>query len=441
MRQMRRGPAIPDELDALAARPWRLRFPDPLERAYREDHVKRWLVVRRLSLIAGLVALAGFGIIDRWAAPEHRVTLWSLRALGSAAVLSAVLLSYTRLFLRIGEGVTVAAIIVVAATIAAMELVMTPGDPGFEVYVFGMVTAMFFALAATRLRFPNAVLTGTLTLAMTAIVGIAHHPYHAMLRFYLVEAMIVAAYLMGVVAAFFIEAGARQNFVHERQLERERARSDALLTNILPKEVAERLKRGESIADSYDDITVLFADLVNFTAMSERMHPSELIAFLDQLFTGFDHLADANGLEKIKTIGDSYMAVCGLPAPRDGTAAPAIDMAIEMLAATDRARRTWNLDVRLRIGINTGPVVAGVLGVHKFSYDLWGDTVNVASRMESTGEPGAIQVSEATYRQARGRYPFGPARIVDVKGKGRMITYLLEGGRTSSGDRAASAVG
>ncbi|MBI2303861.1 MAG: response regulator [Chloroflexi bacterium] len=212
------------------------------------------------------------------------------------------------------------------------------------------------------------------------------------------------------------------------QLQTEREKSERLLLNILPMPIAERLKQGERpIADTYAEVTVLFADLVGFTQWSALEPPAELIESLNRIFSAFDRLAEEHGLEKIKTIGDAYMAVAGLPMPRPDHVEAAAGMALDMLEAIAGVRRSTNKRFRLRVGMNTGPVVAGVIGTKKFIYDLWGDTVNTASRMESHSMPDEILVTAEVYERLRDRYVFKQQPPLSVKGKGRMQTYLLKG--------------
>ena len=212
----------------------------------------------------------------------------------------------------------------------------------------------------------------------------------------------------------------------EEALRLEQEKSDLLLLNILPKAIADRLKQNpQSIADSFADVTVLFADLVNFTGLSEQISPTELVILLNRIFSAFDVLAEKHGLEKIKTIGDSYMVVGGLPMPKPDHAEAIAQMALDMLSEVIRFNRANNKALSIRIGINTGPVVAGVIGIKKFIYDLWGDTVNTASRMESHSVPGRIQVTEATYQRLKNQYLFEERGVISVKGKGEMMTYFL----------------
>ena len=206
-----------------------------------------------------------------------------------------------------------------------------------------------------------------------------------------------------------------------------KARSETLLLNVLPEAIVERLQGGEQvIADHCPEVTVLFSDVVDFTPWAERVEPQQVVAVLDNLFSAFDALAERYDLEKIKTIGDAYMVVAGVPESRTDHAEVMVEMAIAMHAAAGEQPPLDGHRLQVRTGIATGPVVAGVIGRRKFSYDLWGDTVNTASRMESSGLPGCIQVTEATWLRVRDRYPFQVREDVEVKGKGPMTTYLLD---------------
>jgi len=217
-----------------------------------------------------------------------------------------------------------------------------------------------------------------------------------------------------------------------KQLQTEQEKSERLLLNILPKPIAERLKQGEStIADNYTEVTVLFADIVGFTKLSARILPSELVILLNEIFSTFDQLAEQHGLEKIKTIGDAYMVVGGLPTPRPDHAEAVAAMALDMQKGIARFNEKHDKSLSIRMGIHTGPVVAGIIGTRKFSYDLWGDTVNTASRMESHGVVNGIQVTAATYKRLKDKYRFEKRGVIQVKGKGEMLTYLLIARKTS----------
>jgi adenylate cyclase len=219
------------------------------------------------------------------------------------------------------------------------------------------------------------------------------------------------------------------------QLRIEQEKSERLLLNILPKAIAERLKQGQNtLADSFPEVTILFADLVGFTRLSSQIPPSELVRILNNIFSTFDRLVEKHGLEKIKTIGDSYMVGAGLPVPRADHAEAIAEMALDILEEMPRFDKVHGTSLSMRIGINTGPVVAGVIGTKKFIYDLWGDTVNTASRMESSGVSSCIQVTEATYQKLKGNYVLIKRGTIDVKGKGEMTTYLLAGRKPATHD-------
>lgn len=214
----------------------------------------------------------------------------------------------------------------------------------------------------------------------------------------------------------------------EEALRSEQEKSEQLLLNILPQAIAEKLKQKHStIADGFTEATVLFADIVGFTKLAARVSPTELVHLLNDIFSKFDMLAERHGLEKIKTIGDAYMVVGGLPLPREDHAEAIARMALDMQQEINEFSTKTREPFSIRIGINTGPVVAGVIGLKKFIYDLWGDTVNIASRMESHGIPGAIQVTEATYDCLKDKFLLEKRGEIHVKGKGKMTTYLLTG--------------
>ena len=218
----------------------------------------------------------------------------------------------------------------------------------------------------------------------------------------------------------------------EAELAKAHERSEKLLLNILPGSISERLKRGEqSIADGLAEVTVLFADIVGFTQLSQRMPPEELVAALNEVFSAFDDLALKHGLEKIKTIGDCYMAASGLPEPRDDHAQAAVRMALEMVATLRAIDERRGHCLEVRIGLHSGPVVAGVIGKQKFIYDLWGDTVNTASRMESHGEKGRVQVSAATWALVKDAFVTEERPPMQIKGKGEMQPHLVLGPRVA----------
>jgi len=216
----------------------------------------------------------------------------------------------------------------------------------------------------------------------------------------------------------------------ETRLAEEHARSERLLLNILPAAISARLKDDhQAIADRFAEVTVLFADIVGFTELSARLEPDELVQMLNKIFSAFDDLAAELGLEKIKTIGDAYMVASGLPEPRADHAVAAAKMALAMRDALARVNRDFGYSLRVRIGLHSGAVVAGVIGKRKFIYDLWGDAVNTASRMESSGVPDEIQCTRETYELVKNEFECEPRGTIKVKGKGEMETFLVKGPR------------
>jgi guanylate cyclase len=231
----------------------------------------------------------------------------------------------------------------------------------------------------------------------------------------------------------------REDALAELQLEQDRAES--LLLNILPRSIAEKLKvETTTIADQFAAASILFADIVDFTPLSDRLQPAEVVGILDHLFTHFDELADRYGVEKIKTMDDCYMVAAGVPAPRDDHARVMARMALDMREAMRSEDGVGHLDLELRIGINSGPVVAGVIGRKRFLYDLWGDAVNMASRMESQGTPGQIQVTSATYELLKDEFELERRGTVPIKGKGEVETWYLLGPRIPHRDLTGVAM-
>jgi len=243
------------------------------------------------------------------------------------------------------------------------------------------------------------------------------------------------------ISYFLLRYAAQQKEVYQSELEDahrllqiEQDKSERLLLNILPGPVAERLKRDDgAVADGFADVTVMFADIVNFTRIAEGMAPSQIFTMLNKIFSGFDGLADKHGLEKIKTIGDAYMVAGGLNVGEgpDYTAKIA-DMALDMHDMLAHDREVNELGLEIRMGIGTGPVVAGVVGTKKFIYDLWGDTVNMASRITSEGVPGMIQVDATTYRRLQSGFDFHAPQTLYLKSKGDTVVYRLIGRTTGA---------
>jgi len=285
----------------------------------------------------------------------------------------------------------------------------------------------FFIYSVLRLRFPRAVLAGWFGAAFFVgyTFGMDLMGPTAVGRTAFLLGM---ANLGGMLICYQMDVAARREFTATRLLDKERERSERLLLNILPAPIAERLKAsGDAIAEHSGGVTVLFADIVGFTPLSASKTPQALVELLNRIFSEIDALADEHGLEKIKTIGDAYMAVAGLPNPWPDHAPRAARMALAMHDVIARVAAETGEKLALRIGLHSGPVVAGVIGRRKFTYDLWGDTVNTASRMESHGVPGTVHCTEATVALLPGAFQLQARGAMQIKGKGEMRTFLLTG--------------
>lgn len=299
---------------------------------------------------------------------------------------------------------------------------------------FGPVVAAMLPLLMLRLPCRIGYVLNLLAVVAYAITTAFLFP--TLLGHWLIHVHNVAVGALAACAGgWMLEVTTRENFaktqiiaLREAELAVQHARAEKLLLNILPAPIAARLEADESpIADAAEAVTVVFADLVGFTPLAAKLPPADVVRLLDEIFRRFDACADEAGVEKIKTIGDAYLAVAGLPAPRADHAAAGARFALAIRAALAEQNAAHGTTLALRIGIESGPVVAGVIGQHKFSYDLWGDTVNAASRMESHGEPGRIHLGAAAAALlAGGELRLEPRGEIEVKGKGRMRTSWLE---------------
>lgn len=335
-----------------------------------------------------------------------RMASWTLVLTGWANTIAPAL------FLGAGTGVYLFLVLIPIIGV----LISGPGDRLMPVVVIGLGVVIF------------------------AIVPMVFTESPAVLRSTAVEKALFASSAVGVGAIGSLFALYYRWLVTlaEEALAEANARSERLLLNILPEPIAERLKAEESpIADRIDEVTVLFADVVGFTPLSQLLSPDALVLLLNRIFSSFDDLSERFGLEKVATIGDGYLAVSGLPTPRPDHMSAAADMALAMRETLRQHVVPGYGQLGMRFGLATGSVVAGVIGKRKFRYDLWGDTVNTASRMESHGEPGMIHVTADVYRALADRYDFQPRGEIPIKGKGPMETYFLISPREPSPTREA----
>jgi class 3 adenylate cyclase len=365
--------------------------------------------------VAHLIPLAGFAFV----AGLHVVVFWILGL--SLAYLSVLGVSATGRLLTARAWLAV----VSAVGIVGASVLLGP-EMQIESYLLVAVSATWIVWSSARhailvtLFFAASYVVLLVLYAHVAPVDPPPEPLARLLRVAVFAGVMFA--LLGIVWWSH-----RQTMLTDRKLDHEHARSERLLRNVLPDRIAERLKDGPIVvADRFEAVTVLFADIVGFTTLSATLAPEQVVELLNRMFTRFDELAARHQVEKIKTIGDAYMVVAGLPEPRSDHAEAAALMALDLREAMGEVSRSTGHTLQIRIGLCSGPAVAGVIGIQKFAYDLWGDTVNTAARMESHGTPGEIQVTESTYQLLRERYAFVDRGVIDVKGKGPMHTYLLQ---------------
>lgn len=408
----------------------RLGFPQPLETLFRLDYFDHSLNTNRTAVKLGVLIMFLFGFVDLFAMPTSLRDIVVIRYLLLGPILIGfIIYTHTSSYRKWIQPATSLASLMIGIGIIAMVIVSSPNEIGHTYYLFGLMPVMIFLYTTPPIIFSYAAISGW-TMTICAQAPILIEPAILLdpttrVGFLIADAFLITVNTIGTLASYQIERSARRNFVQELVIDNERRKSDRLLANILPYPVAEKLKRQQQIADQFPEVSVLFADLVDFTVQSANLAPDELINFLNRTFSIFDRLAEKHGVEKIKTIGDNYMAVAGLPIPRPDHAQAIADMALEMLDEISRLTDPAMGRIEFRIGINTGPVIAGVVGLQKFAYDLWGDTVNTASRMESHGLPGCIQVTSAVVELLQDQYKFESRGPIQVKGKGVMTTYFL----------------
>ena len=424
--------------------PFTLEFPDPaLEARFEAEY--RSGPVRYYRLLAAMVL--GFMVITSVTGLviEFSVNREGIQQLLWFALIPATTAALAVLFVPSGtrhlQGVVMTYFVVVGAICILHPRVR--GDILLaETYGYSYPAFLLFLLLAfgrmsqSKALAATAMLVAAYTLTAISWLGAGVVANHVPL--------LLGASALGFGVGYLTERNVRQLFaaraeVEERELRlaeseaklrQERDKSEALLLSVLPQSIAARLKvEGRSIADGIVECTVLFADLVGFTGLAQDMGPRALVSLLNELFSRFDELCERHDLEKIKTIGDAYMAAAGVPEYREAHSGAAADMALAMLATVQQFNLDHGTALTLRIGIHSGPLIAGIIGTRKFSYDLWGDAVNTAARMESQGLPGRIQVTEATARLLRRTHELEERGTIEVKGKGSIRTFWLVGAK------------
>ena len=439
-------------LDTVRMNRLTLAFDDAgLEREFLDGHADAARSQLRVTYLVVGVGFASLLLTDASThVPPMAVAVRNFIAFPALGIGLASTFLSRRAFRRVYVAVTAVALSAILFQIPLQFVALMLWDPGWtrtiDLHVVpgygmtGQALTILGALTGFTLRVRTVVLPAAAS-AVAYVVLAGAYPIQGFVA--AAVSMTNAALLVGVAASYQLEAFRRRLFIERLQLAQERAKSEALLLNVLPAEIASRLKSDPShIADGFAEATILFADIVGFTDLSARLSPAEVVAMLNRLFTAFDDLADRHGLEKIKTIGDAYMVVGGLPEPRADHAEAVVAMALGMRDAVAAVAKETGYGLKVRIGANTGPVVAGVIGKKKFAYDLWGDAVNTASRMESHGVPGEIQVTEATWAKVKDRFALESRGTITVKGKGEMPAWFVRGGKgTTAGAELLPHIG
>jgi adenylate cyclase len=419
MHDARSAPSAPSDL---ALRPLAARLADTAWRliaagtANYDTETRRGLIVANITGYLASVSSLSYALnyaLHGWD------LLWPL-VLGNVA--SALATALVPLFHRIGPGAAAVWLSAVIFTSIFYFIAYLGRESGIQLNYLGTASVALAILGIRRIRLA-AVLAGV-ALACHLAAWYAFPRAAAM-----VEAdprfmdQIYGLTAISMMAIIFLVVYYALHLVRTAQ-----AQTDALLHNIMPDEIAERLKEypARTIAESYDDASVIFADITGFTPLAASLGPERIVALLDEIFTAFDAAAERHGIEKIKTIGDAYMAVAGLPAPMPDHAAAAVELACEMVAAARAVGARHGISLELRIGIASGPVMAGVIGRTKFSYDAWGETVNLAARLQTAGQPGRVHISAATREQLPEPCRASGPRTVLLKGIGSVQTCYID---------------
>ena len=411
-----------------------LRFPEDIERQFRTDYYRSTRSSSRIALVLGLLLYSLFGILDMYAVPVSKDTVWFIRYVIVAPVTVLVLVtSYIDLFRSYVQPFMCVAVAVSGLGIVAMIAITTETEVGNRFYFSGLILISMWAYGLLRLRFWYAVLANVIIVAgyEYATIGIKQllTSETGTVIFIMHNFFFLGANVIGIVMSYTLERYSRREFLQKFTIQQQRDQSDKLLFNILPERVAEQLKQNDGvIAEEFDSASVLVADIVNFTPMSASFDPHMVVNMLNELFSHFDELVDKYDVEKIQVAGDGYMVAAGVPKPRPDHASVLARLALDMLEYVQGVEFLGGLhQIEVRIGLNSGPLIGGVIGRKKYFYAIWGDTVNTASRMESHGRSSRIQITRATYELLKDDFECEYIGEIHVKGKGQMEVWHLIG--------------
>jgi class 3 adenylate cyclase len=418
--------------DSLYPQADKLRFPDEIEAQFREDYQANTISTTRLALVLGLILYSLFGILDIYAVPISKDIVWVIRyEIVAPVILITLIASYSDDFQKYTQTLMCLVVAVSGLGIVAMISITREAEFGNRFYFTGLILISMWGYSLSRLRFWYAVLANLAIMIgyefgsifvkqlLTSETGIVIFTMH---NFFFLGANVI-----GMFGSYFLERYTRRDFLQKYTIQAQRDQADKLLYNVLPKRIAEKLKlSGETIAEEFNSATVLFADIVNFTPISARFGPHEVLDMLNEVFSHFDELVDKYGVEKIQVAGDAYMVAAGVPDPRPDHATVLARLALDMLDYVKRGEFLGGKHpIEIRIGLNSGSLIAGVIGRKKYYYTLWGDMVNIASRMQSHGEVGKIQIARDTYELVKDDFECEYIGEIAVKGKGNMEAWYL----------------
>ena len=420
----------------------KLRFPGEIEKQFREEYHANTVPTTRLALVLGLILFSLFGILDIYAVPISRNIVWFIRyVIVAPFIIFALIMTYTVPFQKYTQLFMCMVIAVSGIGIAAIIAITQDAEFASRFYFTGLILVSMWAYGLSRLRFWYAIIANLVIMAAYEYASIEVKQLLAsetgIVIFTMHNFFFLGANIIGIFTSYNLERYTRRDFLQKLAIEAQRDQSDKLLYNVLPERIAEKLKHSsETIAEEFSSASVLFADIVNFTPISARFGPLEVVDMLNELFSHFDELVDKYSVEKIQIAGDGYMVASGVPAPRKNHAIVLAYLALDMLEYVKMQEFLGGRhSIEIRIGLNSGPLIAGVIGRKKFVYALWGDMVNIASRMESHGASGKIQITRATYELVKDNFECEYIGEIAVKGRGKMEAWYLirakEKGRTT----------
>jgi len=418
--------------DTLYPQADKLRFPIEIEEQFREDYHANTVSTTRLALVLGLILYSLFGILDIYAIPISKDIVWIIRyGIVAPIILITLVASYSAAFQRYTQALMCLVVAASGLGIVAMISITREAEFGNRFYFTGLILISMWGYSLSRLRFWYAVLANLIIMIGyelgSIIVKQLLESETGIVIFTMHNFFFLGANVIGMFGSCYLERYTRRDFLQKYTIQAQRDQADRLLYNILPERIAEKLKlSGETIAEEFNSTTVLFADIVNFTPISARFGPREVVDMLNEVFSHFDELVDKYGVEKIQVAGDAYMVAAGVPTFRADHATVLAQLALDMLKYVKEEEFLGGKHpIEIRIGLNSGSLIGGVIGRKKYFYALWGDMVNIASRMQSHGEVGKIQITRDTYELVKDEFECEYIGEIAVKGKGNMEAWHL----------------